>query len=160
MVFQQNRTNEKEESWTTLEHFFRPKIINNLIATFPEKKESEDCDGTSGGFVLPSLLTYPPYPYDVVTLPKETRTILCNYDCYCVPFFENQLGVVRACNDLADLGGLIHSSESPPPTPGCVSTATSGPSATANPGSTPSLFPILQRRNLHGILAQYQLKVE
>ena len=56
------------------------------------------------------------------------------------PFFENQLGVVRACNDLADLWGLPHSPESPPPTPGCVSTPTYDPSATVTPDSSPSLF--------------------
>ena len=75
-----------------------------------------------------------------MTLPKETRTILYKYDCDCVPFFENQLGVVGACNDIVDLWGLPHSPESPPPTPGCVSTPTSDPSATVTPGSSPSLF--------------------
>ena len=75
-----------------------------------------------------------------MTLPKETRTILYKYDCDCVSFFENQLGVVRACNDLADLWGLPNSPESPPPTPGCVSTPTSDPSATVTPESSPSLF--------------------
>ena len=146
MVFiQQKRTNEKEENWTTLEHFMIPKIFINIIATLPDKKESEDCGGTlitSGGFVPPLSLTRPLYPFDIVTLPKETRTILYKYDCDCVPFFENQLGVVRACNDLADLWGLPYSPESPPPppTPGCVSTPTSDLSATVTPESSPSLF--------------------
>ena len=143
VFIQQKRTNEKEENWTTLEHFMIPKIFNNFIATLPDKKESEDCGGTfitSGGFVPPLSLTHPLYPYDIVTLPKDTRTILYKYDCDCVPFFENQLGVVRACNDLADLWGLPHSPESPPPTPGCVSTPTSDPSATVTPESSPSLF--------------------
>ena len=143
VFIQQKRTNEKEENWTTLEHFMIPKIFINFIATLPDKKESEDCGGTfitSVGFVPPLSLTHPLYPYDIVTLPKETRTILYNYDCDCVPFFENQLGVVRACNDLADLWGLPHSPESPPPTPGCVSTPTSDPSATVTPESSPSLF--------------------
>ena len=164
VFIQQKRTNEKEEKWTTLEHFMIPKIFINFIATLPGKKESEDCGGTlitSGGFVPPFSLTHPLYPYDIATLPKETRTVLYKYDCDCVPFFENQLGVVQACNDLADLWGLSHSPESPPPppTPGCVSTPTSDPSATVAPESSPSLFPPLQRRNLHGILAHYQLQV-
>ena len=35
-----------------------------------------------------------------------------------VPFFENQLGVVEACDSLADLWGLARSPESPfQPTP-------------------------------------------
>ena len=75
-----------------------------------------------------------------MTLPKETRTILYKNDCDCVPFFENQLGVVRACKDLAELWGLPHSPESPTLTPGCVSTPTSDPSATVTPESSPSLF--------------------
>ena len=58
-------------------------------------------------------------------------------------FFENQLGVVRACMDLADLWGLPHSRESPPPpTPGCVSTPISDPSVTVTPESSPSVFPL------------------
>ena len=142
LVFiQQKRTNEKEENWTTLEHFMIPKIFINFIAPLTE---SDDCGGTlitSGGFVPPLSLTHPLYPYDIVTLPKETRTILYKYDCDCVPFFENQLGAVRACNDLADLWGLPHSPESPPPTPGYVSTPTSDPSATVTPESSPSVFP-------------------
>ena len=98
VFIQQKRTNEKEENWTTLEHFMIPKIFINFIATLPDKKESEDCGRTfitSGGFVPPLSLTHPLYTYDIVTLPKETRTILYKYDCDCVPFFENQLGVVR-----------------------------------------------------------------
>ena len=90
---------------------------------------------------------------------NETQTILYKYDCDCVPVIENKLGVVRAYNYLADLWGLPRSPESPPPTPGCVSTPTSDPSATVTAESSPSLFSPLQRRNLHGISAQYQLQV-
>ena len=75
---------------------------------------------------------------------KRTRTILCKYDCDCVPFFENRLGVVWACNDLADLFGLPHSPESPPATPGCFSTPTSDPNVTVSVDSrklTVSVFP-------------------
>ena len=135
MVFiQQKKQNEKEENWTTLEQFMIPKIFVNFIATLPDKKESEDCGGifiTSSCFVLFLSLTHPLYPYDLVTLAKENQTILCKYDCNCVTFFENQLGVVRACNDLTNLWGLSHSPESPPPKPGCVSTQTSDPSETS-----------------------------
>ena len=159
---QQERTNEKEEDWTTLEHYLIPKIFINFIATLPDKKESEDCGGTfitSGGFVPLLSLTHPLYPYDIVTLPKESQTILYKYYCDCVPFIVKQLGVVRACNDLADLWGLPHSPLSPPRTPGCVSTTTSHPSATVTPEISPSLFPQLQRRTLYGISADYQLQV-
>ena len=143
VFIQQKWTNEKAENRTTLEQFMIPKIFINFIAILPDKKEKEDCDGTfttSGGFVPPLSLNHPLYPYDIVTLPKETRTILYKNDCESVPFFENQLGVVRACKDLADLWGLPHSPESPPPPPGCVSTPTSDPSALVTPGSSPSLF--------------------
>ena len=143
VFIQQKRTNEKEENWTTLEHFMIPKIFIKFIATLPDKKESDDCGGTfitSVGFFQPLSLTHPFYQYDIVTLPKVTRTILYKYYCHCVPFFEKQLGVVRACNDLADLWGLPHSPESPSPTPGCVSTPTFDLSATVTPESSPSLF--------------------
>ena len=151
MVFiQQKRTNEKEENWATLEHFMIPKISINFIQTLPAKKESEDCGGTfitSVGFVPPLSLSHPLYPYDIVTLPKETRIILYKYVCDCVSFFENQLGVFRAYNDLADLWGLPHSPELPPPTPGCVSTPTSDSSATVTPERSPSLFsPVTEKK--------------
>ena len=54
--------------------------------------------------------------------------------------FENQLGVFRACNDLAVLWGLPHSLGSPPRTSGCVSMPTSDPSAPVTPEISPSLF--------------------
>ena len=77
------------------------------------------------------------YPYDIVTLPKETRTIQYKYDCDCVPFFENQSGVVWDCNDLPVYGAFrIHQ----PPKPGCVSTPTSYPSATVAPEISRSQF--------------------
>ena len=139
-----------------------PKIFINFIETLPDKEESEDCGGTfitSDGFVPTFLLRHHLYPYDIVTLPKETRTILYKYDCDCVPFFEKQMGVVRTCNDLADLWGLTHSPESPP-TPGCVSSVSSVILVQIWLRRAHRLcFPPLQRRNLHGILAHYQLQV-
>ena len=61
VFIQQKRTNEKEENWTTLEHFMIPEIFINFIAFLPDKKESDDCGGTfipSSGFVPPLSLTY------------------------------------------------------------------------------------------------------
>ena len=127
----------------------RHKIFINFIATSPDKKESEDFGGTlsiqagSFHFCRKHIL----YPDDIVTLPRETPIILYKYDCDCVPFFENQLRVFRACNDLADIWGLAHSTESPEPTPGCVSTPTSDLSATVTPESSPSLFsPVTEKK--------------
>ena len=57
-----------------------------------------------------------------------------------VPFFENQLGVVEACDNLADLWGLARSPESPfEPTP--CATPVRNPSPTVSPfESSASLF--------------------
>ena len=57
-----------------------------------------------------------------------------------VPFFENQLGVVEACDNLADLWGLAQSPELPfQPTPGA--TPVRDPSPTVSPfESSPALF--------------------
>ena len=109
---QQKRTNEKEENWTTLENFIISKTFINFIATLQDQEENEDCSRTFvflGGFVPPLSVKHLLYPYDIVTLPKETRTIQYKYDCDCVPFFETQSGLSSACNDLTALWGLPHS---------------------------------------------------
>ena len=111
-VKQKKKTNEKEENWTTVENFMISKIFINFIATLQDQEENEDCSRTFiflGGFVPPLSVKHLLYPYDIVTLPKETRTIQYKYDCDCVPFFENQSGVVWTSNDLTGLLGHPHS---------------------------------------------------
>ena len=78
------------------------------------------------------------------------RKFIYKYDCDCVPFYENQLGVLQACDNLGDLWGLPKSPESPTnPSPFCTPTA--DPSPTLSPDSSeqsPSLFSNLKSNNL------------
>ena len=80
----------------------------------------------------------------------EARRIIYKYDCNCVPFYENQLGVFQACDNLADLWGLPKSPESPiNPSPLC--TPTVDPSPTLSPDGkkpSPSLFSSWKNNNL------------
>ena len=98
------------------QHLVIPKIFINFIATSPEKKECVYCGETfitSGEFVAfltqAGSLTHHFHLYDIVTLPKETETIIYKYYCDCVPFSKNQLGVVRAYDELAELWGPLQS---------------------------------------------------
>ena len=150
VIVQQKRLNEKED-WTTKEHCMLPKIIVNFIAQLPDKPQSTSGGFiTSGGIVPPSTLSDPLHAYDMSNLPVETRKILYKYDCNCVPFYENQLGVLRECDNLADLWGLPKSPESPiNQSPLCNPTV--DPSPTLSPDSTqpsPSLFSSLNNNNL------------
>ena len=78
------------------------------------------------------------------------KKLIYKYDCDCVPFNENQLGVSQACDNLADLWGLPKSPESPTnPSPFCTPTA--DPSPTLSPDSSeqsPSHFSNLKSKNL------------
>ena len=128
-----------------------PKIFVKFIAQLPDKPQSTSGGLiTSGGIVLPSTLSDPLHAYDISNLPVETRKIIYKYDCNCVPFYENQLGILRECDKLADLCGLPKSPESPiNPSPLCTPTA--DPSPTLSPDSTqpsPSLFSSLKNNNL------------
>ena len=150
VIVQQNRLNEKED-WTTKNHCMIPKIFVNFIAQLSDKPQSSSGGFiTSGGIIPPSTLSDPLHTYDISNLPVGTKKIIYKYDCDCVPFYENQLGVLQECDNLADLWGLPNSPESPiNPSPFCTPTA--DPSPTLSPDSTqpsPSLFSSLKNNNL------------
>ena len=128
-----------------------PKLFVNYIAQLPDKPQSTSGGFiTSGGIVPPSTLYDPLHTYDISHLPLETKKVIHKYDYDCVPFYENQLGVLQECDNLADLWGLSKSPESPiNPSPICTPTA--DPSPTFSPDSTqpsPSLFSNLKNNNL------------
>ena len=128
-----------------------PNLFVNYIAQLPDKPLSTSAGFiTSGGTVPPSTLYDPLHTYDISNLPLETRKSNYKYDCDCVPFYENQLGVLQECDNLADLWGLPKSLESPiNPSPICTPTA--DPSPTLRPDSTqpsPSLFSNSKNNNL------------
>ena len=127
-----------------------PKLFVNYIAQLPDIPQSTSGGFiTSGGIVPPSTLYDPLHTYDISNLTVETRKIIYKYDCGCVPFYENQLGVLQECDNLADLWGLPKSPESPiNPSPLCTPTADFSP--TLSPDSTePSpFFSHLKNNNL------------
>ena len=136
--------NEKDD-WTTQQYCKLPKIFINFIAELPEKSSTDSYEGsfiTSGGIIPPSKISQFFVACDISNLPVELKKILYKSDCETVPFFENQLGVVQACDDLDDLCGLPRSPDSPSiPTP--VTTPARNPSPIVSPTSTqasPSLF--------------------
>ena len=47
------------------------------------------------------------------TLPDEIKRFSYQYDCDCVPLFENRLGAYQACDDLGNLWGIKTSPSSP-----------------------------------------------
>ena len=150
VIVQQKRLNEKED-WTTKEHCMLPKTFVNFIAQLPDQPQSTSGGFiTSGGIVPASTLSDPPHVFDISNLSVETEKIIYKYDCNCVPFYENQLGVLRERDSLADIWGLPKSPESPiNPSPLCAPTA--DPSPTLSPDSTqpsPSLFSSLKNNNL------------
>ena len=89
-----------------------PKFFINAIAALPIKTEpSERNIITLGGILHPK--TTPAFKdYDVDTLTDEVRRIFYRYDCECVPLYENQLWVYRACDEFADIWGLKSSPDS------------------------------------------------
>ena len=129
VIVQQKHLNERED-WTTKEHCMLPKIFVNFIAQLPDRPQSTSGGFiTSGGIVPPSTLSDSLHAYDISNLPVETRKIIYKYDCNSVPFYENQLGVLRECDNLADLWGLPKSPESPI-NPSLLCTPTADPSRT------------------------------
>ena len=128
--------------WTVYQHCLFPKLFIKAIAALPNKtKPSESSIITSGGF-LPQKITPAFENHDVDTLTDEVRRIFYSYDCECVPLYENQLGVYRACDELADMWGLKSSPDSPvsqTPTSEPVTPAVD-PSPTVTPTPSPSLF--------------------
>ena len=78
--------------------------------------------------------------HDVDTLTDEVRRIFYRYDCECVPLCENQLGVYRACDELADMWGLKSAPDSPTSLTSVPVTPAVDPSPTVTPTPSPSLF--------------------
>ena len=120
VIVQQKRLNEKED-WTTRDHCMTPQLS--------EKPQSTSRDFiTSGCIIPPSTLSYLLHTYEISNLPVGTKKIIYKYDCDCVPFYENQLGVLQECDNLADLWGLPKSPESTiNPSPFCTPTADPAP---------------------------------
>ena len=74
---------------------------------------------TSGGIIPPSEVPDIFSSYNILDLPENVKKVFYSFDCDMLPFFENQLGVVEACDNSADLWGRARSPESPfQPTPG------------------------------------------
>ena len=126
--------------WTVYQHCLIPKLFINAIAALPNKTEpSESSIITSGGFLPPK--TTPAFKnHDVDTLTDEVRRIFFRYDCECVPLSENQLGVYRACDELADMWGLKSAPDSPASLTSEPVTPAVDPSPTVTPTPSPSLF--------------------
>ena len=142
VVVQQKRYNEKYE-WNTLNHCLLPKIFFNFMAKLPEKPTTDTHGGaifTSGGIIPPSKVPDNLSSYNILDLPENLKKVFYKYDCDMVPFFENQLVVVEACDSLADLWGLARSPESPFQPTTCT-TPVRDPSTTVSSfESSPSLF--------------------
>ena len=126
--------------WTVYQHCLIPKLFINAIAALPNKTEpSESIIITSGGLLPPK--TTPAFEnHDVDTLTDEVRRIFYRYDCECVPLCENQLGVYRACDELADMWGLKSAPDSPTSLTSVPVTPAVDPSTTVTPTPSPSLF--------------------
>ena len=126
--------------WTVYQHCLIPKLFINAIAVLPNKTEpSESSIITSGGLLPPK--TTPVFEnHDVDTLTDEVRRIFYRYDCECVPLCENQLGVYRACDELADMWGLKSAPDSPTSLTSVPVKPAVDPSPTVTPTPSPSLF--------------------
>ena len=137
--------------WTVYQRCLIPKLFTNAIEALPNKTEpSESSIITSGGFLPPKSI--PAFEnHDVVTLKDEVRRIFYRYDFECVPLCENQLGVYRACEELADMWELKSAPDSP-----LSQTHTSepvtlavDPSPTVTPTPSPSLFAEISKSYQH-----------
>ena len=129
------------EIWTVYQHCLIPKLFINAIAALPNKTEpSESSIITSGGFLPPKTTPAIENP-DVNTLTDEVKRIFYRYDCECIPLCENQLGVYRASDDLADMWGLKSTLESPDSNTPMSAPVT--PAYDRNPSITPIPSPSL-----------------
>ena len=143
------------KNWITSDRFILPKSNNDFVAILPGKNlPTHGSVITSGGLVPPQRLQSCE-PQDISTLPVETKQLLFNYDCDCLPLFKNQLGAQDARDNLASLWGIQLSPTSPanssrqrlPKTP------LSDPSATTTPRSKiPSFFEALVEIKFLGYL--------
>ena len=128
--------------WTVYQHCLIPKLFTNAIAALPNKTEPfESSIITSGGFLPPKSI--PAFEnHDVDTLTDEVRRIFYRYDFECIPLCENQLGVYRVCDELADKWELKSAPNSPlsqTPTSEPVTLAVD-PCPTVTPTPSPSLL--------------------
>ena len=150
VVVQQKRYNEKDE-WNTLNHCLLPRIFVNFMAKLPEKRPTDTHGGaifTSGGIIPPSKVPDNLSSYNIVDLPENLKNVFYKYDCDMVPFIENQLGVVEACDSLADIWGLARSPESPfQPTP-CTTPVRDPSPSVSSFESSPSLFSKLWEKQI------------
>ena len=94
------------QNWITSDRFIIPKPIIDFVANLPGKNL------TTHGSVITSLGLVPKQqlqlyePLDITTLPDETKQLLFNYDCDCVPIFKHQLGAKDARDNLVSLWGV------------------------------------------------------
>ena len=134
VVVQQKRYNEKGE-WNILNHCLLPKIFVNFIAKLHEKPTTDTQGGTifnSGGNIPPSKVPDNLTSNKILDLPENLKKKFYTYDCDMVLFFESQLGVVEACDILADLWGLALSTELVPFQPTPCTTPLRDPSPTVS----------------------------
>ena len=126
--------------WTVYQHCLIPKLFINAISALPNKTEPSESSITTSGGLLPPKTTPAFENHDVDTLTDEVRRIFYRYDCECVPLCENQLGVYRACDELADIWGLKSAPDSPTSLTSVPVTPAVDPSPTVTPTPSPSLF--------------------
>ena len=104
---------KQDDVWHVYHHCLLPKLLINAIAALPEKTyPSESTIFTSGG-QLPANVLPAFQDCNMDTLPDEIKRIFYQYDCDCVPLFENQLGAYQTCDDLGSLWGIETSPSSP-----------------------------------------------
>ena len=135
IVFMQQKKNSEKGCWRSIEHCIIPKMFVNFVATLPDKYVSTEDNGTktvltAGGYSVPRKMPLL-FPYDIDTLSPDTKRLLYQYDCDCVPIFENQLGQFQAIEELAQLWGI-----QPSPTSPIGSPATNDPSHFVTPETT------------------------
>ena len=91
----------------------------NFVATLPDKHGPTEDNGTktvltAGGYSIPRKM---PLLFPIETLSPNTKRFLYQYDCDCVPIFENPLGHFQAIEELAQLWGVQPSPTSPANSP-------------------------------------------
>ena len=98
--------------------------------------------------VPPSTLSDHLHAYNISKLTVGTRKIIYRNDFNRVPFYENQLGVLQECGNLADLWGLLKTRQSPI-NPSRLCTRSANPSPKLRPDSTqPSPPPFSSLKNI------------